>query len=67
MFKLIINEVTKGDTVVSLEFQTWEELQLYLYSLDRPANKKKKKETKSTSNRRSISVQTENSFRIVFD
>ncbi len=38
MFKLIINDVT-------YEFDSWEELQLYLYSLDKSNKKRQKKKS----------------------
>jgi len=56
MFKLIINDVT-------FEFDSWEDLQLYLYSLDKSNRKRQKKKTADAIYR----VVTNDSFRIVFD
>lgn len=53
MYKLIINDLT-------LEFKTWEELQMYLYNLDRKNGKDKNTKT-------IYKVQTNESFRISFD
>jgi len=55
MFKLIINNVT-------YEFVSWDDLQLYLYSLDKNKKRQKKKTADAI-----YKVVTNDSFRIVFD
>jgi len=57
MFKLIINDVT-------YEFDSWEDLQVFLYSLDK-YNKKKKQKAKQMD--AIYKVVTYDSFRIVFE
>ena len=54
MFKLIINDTT-------YEFATWEELQVYLYSLDQ--KKKRSRKIKDPV----YKVETSESFRITFE
>jgi len=57
MFKLIINDVT-------YEFESWEDLQIFLYSLDK-YNKKKKQKAKQMG--AIYKVVTYDSFRLVFE
>lgn len=57
MFKLIINDTT-------YEFESWEDLQVFLYSLDK-YNKKRKQKKKALD--AIYKVVTYDSFRIVFE
>lgn len=56
MFKLIINDTT-------YEFESWEDLQVFLYSLEKANKKKQKKKALDAI----YKVVTYDSFRIVFE